>query len=53
MYDPWGRDQPVRDDSGKIAGRKRAITSTGPVQVEDRPSLINAIAMNSGCVSLV
>ena len=26
MYNPWGQDQPDRDESGKVQGRKRVIT---------------------------
>ena len=25
LYYPWGQDQPTRDESGKVEGRKRAV----------------------------
>ncbi|KAL5460451.1 hypothetical protein EMCRGX_G033902 [Ephydatia muelleri] len=47
VYFPWGRDKPYRDDSGKVNGRKWALTSpdeekqphTHPIGVQTTPSL--------------
>ena len=33
MFDPWGKNAPVRDASGKIVSRCRATAMTVPVLV--------------------